>query len=124
MADMQRLLDIMYGAFSKDPWDRIMYPEIPGPEARGASIKRWPNEIVIDPNVRFMKVVDTDIGDIIAFARWNIYETKRPKSEWKSRKPRDWDNGTNVEAANTFHNAIFEKRRNVMGGKPHCRKIS
>lgn len=97
-----------------------MYPEIPGPEARGASIERWRNEISINPTVRFMKVVDTDIGEIIAFARWNIYEVERPESEWKNMEPRTWDIGTNVEAANDFYNAIRDKRQKIMGGKPHC----
>lgn len=122
-ADIQRLLDIMYAAFSKDAWNRIMYPEIPGPEARGASIERWRDEISTNPTMRFMKAVDTDTGQIIAFARWNIYETKRPESEWKKTEPRKWDIGTNNEAANDFYNAVCEKRQNVMGGKPHCCKF-
>ena len=121
--DIQRLLDIMYAAFSKDPWDRIMYPHIPAPEARGASIERWRDEISIDPTMHFMKVVDTDIGEIIALARWNVYEVERPESEWKSTKPRNWDIGANVEAANEFYNAVCESRQSVMGGKPHCRKF-
>lgn len=121
--DIQRLLDIMYAAFSKDPWDRIMYPEIPGPEARGVSIERWRNEILIDPTMHFINAVDTDVGEIIAFARWNIYEVERPESEWKNMEARDWDIGTNVEAANEFYNAVCEKRQRVMGGKPHCRKF-
>lgn len=123
-ADIQRLLDIMYAAFSKDPWDRIMYPQIPAPDARGASIARWRDEILIDSTMRFMKVVDTDIGEIVALARWNVYKVERPESEWKSTKPRDWDEGTNVEAANEFYNAMCEKRQNVMDGKPHCRKFA
>lgn len=119
-ADIQRLLDIMYAAFSEDPWDRIMYPHIPGPEARGASIERWREEISNNPTMRFMKAVDTDLNEIIAFARWSIYEVERPESEWKVTKPRGWDIGTNVEAANEFYNAICETRQNYMGGKPHC----
>ena len=118
--DIKRLLDIMYAAFSKDPWDRIMYPQIPGPEARGASIERWRDEISINPNMRFIKAVDTDVGEIIAFARWNVYEVERPESEWKNIRVRGWDTGTNIEAANEFYNAIREKRQAIMGGKPHC----
>lgn len=122
-ADIQRLLDIMYAAFSKDPWDRIMYPNMPGPEARGASIERWRDEISKNPNVRFMKAVDTDVGEIIAFARWNVYEVERPESEWKNTEARNWDTGTNIEAANEFYNAIRERRQKVMGGKRHCCKF-
>ena len=122
-ADIQRLLDIMYAAFSTNPWNRIMYPEIPGPEARGASFERWRDEILTNPTIRFMKAVDTELQEIIAFARWNIHEVERPESEWKSIKPRNWDNGTNVEAANEFYNAVCGARQKFMGGKPHCCKF-
>lgn len=119
-ADIERLLDIMYAAF-RDPWDCIMYPKIPAPEARGASIERWRDEISEDPTMRFMKAVDTDVGEIIALARWNVYEVERPESEWKSTGARKWDVGTNFEAANEFYNAVCEKRKRIMGGNPHCR---
>lgn len=122
-ADIQRLLDIMYAAFSKDPWNRLMYPKIPGTEARGASIERWRDEISNHPTMRFIKAVDTDVGEIIAFARWNIYEMERPESEWKHTEARKWDLGTNVDAANEFYNAICVERQKVMGGKPHCCKF-
>ena len=121
-ADIQRLLDIMYAAF-RDPWDCIMFPEIPVPEARGASVERWRNEISKDPTIRFLKAVDTDVGQIIALARWNVYEVERPESAWKTTGARDWDTGTNVEAANEFFNSVVEKRQKTMGGKPHCCKL-
>ena len=88
-ADIQRLLDIMYAAFSEDAWNRIMYPVIPGPEARGVSIERWRDEISTNPTIRFIKAVDTDLDEIIALARWNIYEVERPENQWKTSKPRD-----------------------------------
>ncbi|CAD6589191.1 MAG: hypothetical protein ASARMPREDX12_003686 [Alectoria sarmentosa] len=120
-ADIQRLLDIMYVAFSKDPWNRIMFPVIPGPEARGASIERWGDEILMNPTIHFMKVVDTDMNEIVAFARWNVYQVERSESDWKITEPRNWDIGTNVEAANEFYNVVCGKRQSFMGGNPHCR---
>ena len=122
-ADIQRMLDIMYSAFSKDSWNVIMYPETPGPEARQASVERWRDEISTNPIMRFIKAVDTDLDEIIAFARWNIYEVERPEGEWKTTNPRTWDVGTNVEAANEFYNAVCKARQTYMGGKPHCCKL-
>ncbi len=100
-----------------------MFPKIPGPEARRASIERWKDEISTNPIMRFIKAVDTDLDEIIAFARWNIYEVERPENEWKKTTPRTWDMGTNVEAANEFYNAVCEARQTYMGGKPHCCKL-
>ena len=50
-----------------------------------------------------MKIVDTDLNENIAFARWHIHRTERPESEWKGAEARGWDEGTNVEAANEFY---------------------
>ena len=121
-ADIQRMIDIMYAGFSKDPWNRIMYPETPPPESRGPSVERWCHDMSSNPTVRFMKAVDTDTSTTIAFARWSIYEAERPDSEWKPIKPRHWDVGTNVEAANEFYTAVCEARHKSMGGTPHCCK--
>ena len=121
-ADIPKLLDIMYTAFADDPWDRIMFPQIPPPDRRGLTIARWRDEVSVDPHTAFMKVVDTDLNESIAFARWHIYRTERPESEWKGAEARGWDEGTNVEAANEFYYKIHEKREKVMGGKPHCCK--
>ena len=122
-ADIPRCLDIMYAAFSNDPWDRIMYPQTPPPNARGNSTRRWRYEILEDPHITVLKVVDTDEKDeIIAFGRWHVYRNERPESEWKNMAPRDWDEGTNVEAANAFYSAIRQTRKKFMKGDPHCCK--
>ncbi|KAK4696953.1 hypothetical protein P7C71_g1051, partial [Lecanoromycetidae sp. Uapishka_2] len=81
--DIQRLLDIVYAAFEHDSWHQIMIPQIPGPEQRTASIARWRDEILVDPDTTVLKVVDTDLNEIIALARWHIYRFQRPESEWK-----------------------------------------
>ena len=121
-ADIERMIEVMYRAMSEDPWDRIMFPTTPEPNNRTNSITRWKNEMHTNPTQWLMKVVDTDLNEIIAFARWNIFRQERPESEWKKQEKRQWDEGTNVEAANAFMYAIIEKRQRVMGGKAHCRK--
>ena len=122
-ADIPRCLDIMYNAFSKDPWDRIMFPQIPPPSARGNSTRRWRHEILEDPCVTFLKVIDTDISDeIISFGKWHVYTKERPESEWKRITLGDWDEGTNVEAANAFFGGMRLKRQKLMKGDPHCCK--
>lgn len=122
-ADIPRLVEIMYNAFSDDPWERIVWPQTPPPEARSPTINQMRNDLLTDPNVNIMKVVDQELDSIIAFAEWNIYRTERPESEWKSSpEPDVWDEGTNVEAGNAFREAKREKRRKLLGGVPHCCK--
>ena len=118
-ADIQCLLDIMYSAFHDDSLNRIMFPIIPAHNDRAASIARWRDEL-LDRHVSFLKVVDTEINEIIALAKWRVYLSERPESEWKGTPQRQlWDEGTNVEAANEFFSAIHEKRERIMGGRPH-----
>lgn len=80
-----------------------MFPQIPPPDRRGLTIARWRDEVSVDPHTAFMKIVDTDLNENIAFARWHIHRTERPESEWKGAEARGWDEGTNVEAANEFY---------------------
>ena len=121
-ADIERMIEIMYRALSEDPWDRIMFPTTPEPTNRTNSITRWTKEMHTNPTQSLMKIVDTDLNEIIAFARWSIFKHERSESEWKKEDNRKWDTGTNVEAANAFLSAIIEKRQMIMGGKAHCCK--
>ena len=121
--DIPRLLDIMYAAFHEDPWNRIMIPQIPPQNARATSTNRWRKDILNKNQQRFMTVVDLEgehRSEIIAFAQWDIYETERPESEWKSEARREYDEGWNVDAANEFFGGFQEKRRTLIAGKPHC----
>lgn len=121
--DIPRLLDIFYAAFHDDPWDNIMFPQVPPPEGRTASTQRWRYEMCVNPDIYFMKVVDSDKdNEILSFARWIIYRTERPENEWMDMTPRDWDEGTNVDAANEFSTAVHAMRQKVMEGRPHCCK--
>lgn len=120
--DIERIIEVMYAAFATDAWDRIMVPHIPAPNARSHTIERYQRQMRSDPTVSIMKVVDTDLEQIIAFASWNIYKCERPESEWKHEPKREWDKGTNVDAADTFIAAAVEKRHKIMGGKAHCCK--
>ncbi len=118
--DIDRMVEVMYAALSEDPWDRIMIPKTPGPKQRTNSVERWTKEMLTNTSSLIMKVVDTDLDEIIAFARWDMYKSERPESEWKKQETREWDEGTNVKAANAFMFGIIEKRQRVMGGKAHC----
>lgn len=51
-----------------------------------------------------------------------IYRAERPENERMDVTPREWDEGTNVDAANEFHNAVRAKRRKFMQGQAHCCK--
>ena len=123
-ADIQRMIEIMYLAMSEDPWYQIVFPKIPEPKGRTKSIERWTRDMLTDPSLSVMKVIDTDLNEIIAFSRWYIFKQERPESEWKKHEQREWDEGSNEEAGNAFLSAIIEKRQRLMTGKAHCCQLS
>ena len=120
--DVDRLTEVIYAAFSKDPWGRIMFPTRPPLDAETPTKKRYRKQIQSDPHVTIMKVVDTENGEMAGFARWEMYFEERPESEWKTdvNKTRDWDEGTNAEAANTLIAAVVRVEEKVLAGRPHC----
>ena len=71
-----------------------------------------------------MKVVETDTNAVAAFARWEMNYHVKSEAEWDSKATREWDEGTNVAAADALIAAVVEKDREYMGGKPHCCEYS
>lgn len=126
LSDVERLTDIQYAAFAGDPWGQIMFPKIPPMSARGPTIRRYRNLIENDLTVELMKVVDTDTGEMVSFARWEMYYHERPESEYRAeaQPKREWDEGTNTEATDALIAAVQVADEKLIGGRPHCRKAS
>ena len=124
--DVERLTDIQYASFTRDPWGRIMFPTTPPMSARGPTIRRYRNQLQNDPSVELVKVVDTETGEMVSFARWEVYYHERPESEYKAetKEKREWDEGTNTEATDALIARVNEVDERIMGGKPHLRKLS
>ncbi|MCJ1293671.1 hypothetical protein MMC34_005226 [Xylographa carneopallida] len=120
-ADMERAVDIQARAFSTEPWDQVMFPNGMSAAGKAIMVERARKDFH-NPNVVFMKVVDTDRKDeMISFSRWYIYKQERPNSEWNQlREKKDWGPDANNEALNEFMAAMDDKRKKLMAGEPHC----
>lgn len=121
--DLPKIVNVQFAAFASDEIQRFMYPfPTPPPTFEQALIRAridFPR-----PECAFVKVMDTDIGELVAFAKWLIYKHERPEEEWNKQEKRTWAEGTNAELANEFIGAINEKRRKIMKGTPHCCRCS
>lgn len=73
-ADMRRIFSIASDAFNvNEPlWD-AMYPSHPESSGRDAGGERFLKIKNSDPNTTFIKAVDTSSGEIVGFAKWNVY---------------------------------------------------
>ena len=118
---MERAVDIQARAFSTEPWDQVMFPNGMSAAGKAIMVERARKDFH-NPNVVFMKVVDTDRKDeMISFSRWYIYKQERPNSEWNQlREKKDWGPDANNEALNEFMAAMDDKRKKLMAGEPHC----
>ncbi|KAK5111931.1 hypothetical protein LTR85_011678 [Meristemomyces frigidus] len=119
-ADMDDLMDVQFSAFDKDPYHEALYPGDPASaETRKAAGRRTLEEWRADPSIRFMKCTDGQTGQIIGYAKWNLYEAERPKEEWAHRPDVDWCSGRTKEIAESFLYATVAMREKHWVGMPH-----
>ena len=79
-ADMDRTFAIISSAFANDhPYINAAFPKHSTPEGRGLGGERMLAIKRSDPNTTFLKVTDTDTGEMIAQAKWNIYDGVVPE---------------------------------------------
>lgn len=117
--DLPKILEVQFAAFAQDPVISLIFPVATSSSPFEKALDRA-REDFRNPDVAFMKVTDTETGEIVSFAKWLIYKHQRPEEEWNKEEKRDWGKGTNVEVADAFFSAITRNRRKFMAGEPHC----
>ncbi|KAI9881229.1 MAG: hypothetical protein M1823_006672, partial [Watsoniomyces obsoletus] len=73
-------------------------------------------QLHLDPTSRWLKVVDTDSDEMIAFAKWNVYEPGKPRPQLPERT---YGQGCNEAACKQFWGVMDDKRQHLMGKTPH-----
>ena len=117
------MVEIRFMNAQNDPYERIMFPKKIPPAARTVTIQRFRSALVDDPHCNVLKVIDSKSQDMVAFAIWAIYEEATPEAmslEWK----RNWDEGTNQEAADELVTAIVTRKQQLIAGTAHCCKYT
>jgi hypothetical protein len=68
-----------------------------------------------DPNTTFLKVVDTELGLIIAMAKWSIYTGEVPQFSGDFSDRSWWADGKgNIEYAKTIATEFFKLRNEAL----------
>jgi hypothetical protein len=81
-ADFDRLIEIQFAAFGqtgdspREPFMDWMYPNADTPSGQAAARDRTLKSLRSDHTATFLKVTDTDTGEIVGGAKWNVYEKK------------------------------------------------
>ncbi|KAF2141862.1 uncharacterized protein K452DRAFT_287835 [Aplosporella prunicola CBS 121167] len=122
-ADFPRLTQILHAAYySTSGISALLYnspPSAKSLEKLTETRKRIARE---DATARFLKITDTDIGEIIACARWHVYEHGRTEEEM-DKKTIITDDELIPEFNAPVYKALFEpilrRHKEVMGTRPH-----
>lgn len=127
-ADLPGCIAVHFAAFADVSMiHQIMYPKGVDDAVRADGLPPA-TEDFRNPNIRFMKAVDTDADDlqkVIAYSKWYFYKEERPREEWDvpwkaSRKLKD----VNYDALEAFIGQIKESRKRIQGGSKHAREYS
>lgn len=118
-ADVHRICEIERLAYATNRLSPFLFPGPMPPDAQEKRAERLVIQLHEEPTIRWMKVVDTETGEMAAFAKWDIIE--KPKT---STFTRWFGEGCNVEACEEFFGGIHKKRNELMADKPHCCKFS
>jgi hypothetical protein len=116
-ADIARACEIEVAAYANNAGSPVLFP---GPYATDSAKFRADDLIQKrkeDPTIRYVKAVDEETGEQLAFAKWHIYETSEAASAAKRDIPSG--PGSNPEACKAFFGGLAEAKQRIMGGKPH-----
>lgn len=116
-AELHRACIIEAAAYADNKLNPILFP---GPFLPDSLQKRVDQLIQIrkdDPTVSYLQAIDQTSGCMIAFAKWHIYSTPEEAS-MPSRKL-EFGPGTNPEACMDFFGSMVEKKKEIMGHRPH-----
>ncbi|KIW59092.1 hypothetical protein PV05_03567 [Exophiala xenobiotica] len=114
--DATRMVEIERTAFADNKLTPFLFP---GPFPADALEKRAEGLVAQrqnDPTTRWVKVVDTDTDELVAYAKWNIMNT--PKDPEPGRQ--EFGPGCNLDMCKEYFGGIYRKRAELMGGKAYC----
>lgn len=121
-ADIARSLEIETAAYADNPLGPILFP---GPFSEEHQSKRIPEMIELrksDSTCHFIQAYDEESKQMVAFAKWHIYDTQEA-ARAAQRPKREFGVGTNPEACEAFFGILSEKKKEHVGDRPHLCKL-
>ncbi|OCT48602.1 putative GNAT family acetyltransferase [Cladophialophora carrionii] len=111
-ADTPRIVEVERLAYASNPLSPILFPGPFPPEAAAQRAEGMIKQLREDPTVRWVKAVDTDTGELAAFAKWEIIEKPKVPVPGRSFGP-----GCNIEACEEYFGGIHRKRHPKSQGR-------
>jgi hypothetical protein len=115
-ADAPRIVELEHLAYKDDSLTPILFPGPFPDDAPTIRAKEMIEQLQGDPTSKWLKVVDTDSNEMIAFAKWNLYKAGKPRPNGPERT---YGQGCNEAACKQFWGVMDEKRQSHMARTPH-----
>ncbi|PQE05025.1 hypothetical protein CJF30_00004809 [Rutstroemia sp. NJR-2017a BBW] len=115
-ADFPRVFEIFSLAFGQaHVFVNCMYPSHYTPSGRAVGATRMAEIAASDPNTKFIKLVDDETGEMVAWAKWNIYVDTIP--EEKDITGDYWENDEDKQFVQHLTTEFMRKRRAAVEGE-------
>ena len=115
-SDAPQVIKLENEAYKSDILTPILFPGPFPADSSATRAEQMAQQLHDDPTTRWLKVIDTNTNEMIAFASWHVYEAG------KARPPvpeRTFGEGCNESACKQFWGGMDEKRQRLMGQTPH-----
>lgn len=121
--DMDRTFEVISSAFGHEhPYIESVFPLHATPQGRKIGGQRMLAYKKADPNTTFLKVVDISTDEVVAVAKWNIYDGSIPDEYeldgnfWESKNEKEY-------AQHMFREYLVPRRKAIKdsGGRLVCK---
>jgi len=120
-ADVATYVSIQHEAF-KNTINRIFYTRELSPESKARISDGILEALRNDKHTRYLKASDTATGEMVACAKWKVFDRERsPQELEKELELPEPLPESDVPTWNAFFTDLSDARREMMGTRPHFR---
>lgn len=112
--DIRKFVPDLFEAMGGDNnFVNATYPENLTEEGQKTAAERFIEHGKMDPTVRWCKVVDTDLGEIIGVSQWSVVQLHKPPEVDMDGPPGTWASDKDKEYARALNRSFMAYRREV-----------
>lgn len=115
--ELHRACIIEAAAYADNDLNPILFPGPFPPESQQRRVDQMIQMRKDDPTVSYLQAIDTGSGRMIACAKWHIYRT--PEEIKVPVRKLEFGPGANHEACVAFFGRMIERKKEIIGTRPH-----
>lgn len=115
--ELPRACVIESAAYADSDLNPILFPGPFPPDSHQKRVDQLIQMRKDDPTAVYLQAIDTASGRMIASSKWHVYKTAE-ETNIPIRKL-EFGPGTNPEACKAFFGKMIERKKEIMGSRPH-----